>query len=305
MADPRSRGRWHAYLGEIFRDGVHHPAKHKAIIAHEVFARAQALRAARLHVGRVTPSGSAAYLLSQLVVCEECGSPMVGQSATGSKGGMYRYYTCRGRLEGWCNSARIEAEILDDKVLDALQEALKSSDFPSAAMEMAQGQIETEGSEGVAELRSLDQDLTKAHLALDRLRGALDEDPALDMHLWWEERTPLEERIHRLEVRRAELTALVSAESEGAVQVLEAEENLAEAVSQAKKGREHARLQAQFRPRSRRSGSRGTPPGPSSAFCDLRRSQNVMGRPSSKKGPERAPWNPIPRPAGEPSIRFA
>jgi site-specific DNA recombinase len=230
-----------AYIGEIHRYGQVYKGNHTPLISKELYERAAQLRKARTRVMGKPPSAPSDFLLSNLVRCGDCGRPMVGTCA---KSGQYRYYTCRGRLDHLCNADRVEAGSLDDKVLQALQEALGSPDFLSVAFAQAQTLVDGGDAERVGELANLDEELAKATRARDRLRRILEEDSEddFDARSFRDEMNAISLRLRSLEERRSQVAAELANEEEANLRELTAVPDLAKAITIARAAEGNVRL---------------------------------------------------------------
>jgi site-specific DNA recombinase len=112
------------YLGEIrFRQVVADQA-HEAFVDHGTFDLAQRIMTQRGE----SPTRKAAlpsdYHLTGKPTCPQCGRAYLGTNATG-RSRTYRYYTCFTRSRygvDHCDAPRIDADALDNLVLNALRE---------------------------------------------------------------------------------------------------------------------------------------------------------------------------------------
>lgn len=74
------------------------------------------------------------YLLSGLIVCDNCGAAYVGHTSTNKKGYSTRYYTCGNKYRTReCNAKNINAEEIETFVVQNLKAYLLSLDFDEMA----------------------------------------------------------------------------------------------------------------------------------------------------------------------------
>jgi hypothetical protein len=113
------------YLGEVmFRDRWY-PAPHPTLVEKRIFDAVQALLGERGEDHAKRRTNSSDYLLGGLLRCQSCGRSFLGTAATGNLY-RYRYYTCYSRQHygpSACDAQRIDADKLDQAVLNALLEA--------------------------------------------------------------------------------------------------------------------------------------------------------------------------------------
>ena len=126
-----------AYVGKIaFRD-VRYDAPHAALIAADVFAKAQRLLRTRGEDAPMRRSSTTDFLLSGLVVCATCDRRYIGTAAHG-RNARYPYYTCFSRnrhgRQG-CRSDVLRADLLKQAVLESLLTTYADTEVVSAAIE--------------------------------------------------------------------------------------------------------------------------------------------------------------------------
>jgi len=126
-----------AYVGKIaFRD-VRYDAPHAALIAADVFAKAQRLLRTRGEDALMRSSSTTDFLLSGLVVCATCDRRYIGTAAHG-RNARYPYYTCFSRnrhgRQG-CRSDVLRADLLKQAVLESLLTTYADTEVVSAAIE--------------------------------------------------------------------------------------------------------------------------------------------------------------------------
>jgi site-specific DNA recombinase len=124
------------YLGEVtFRD-VASPNAHPALIDTRLFDECQRILQARGEIHSQRAASNSDYHLTGLITCPHCGNKYVGTSATG-KLRRYRYYTCFASTRygtAGCTTARIDADLLDRAVQDALIDFYTHTDLINAAI---------------------------------------------------------------------------------------------------------------------------------------------------------------------------
>src|SRR6266511_1857855 len=110
------------YLGEIhFRDIVADHA-HEPLIDPATFAHADRILTERGDNPAAKASASSDYHLTGKITCPGCGRTYLGGNATG-RSRVYRYYTCTTRSRhgvDHCQAPRIDADLLDERILAAL-----------------------------------------------------------------------------------------------------------------------------------------------------------------------------------------
>jgi site-specific DNA recombinase len=131
------------YRGEVPFRGVWHPGRHEAIVEADVFEAAQRLRASRAHAPSQRRANPSPFLLSGLhLVCDRCGSPLVGTAAH-NRSRRYDYYTCVTRLRhgrAACDQDRLRRDHLEAAVLGQLTEIYANTDLLRASLAAADQQ---------------------------------------------------------------------------------------------------------------------------------------------------------------------
>jgi site-specific DNA recombinase len=131
------------YRGEVPFRGVWHPGQHQAIVEAELFEAAQSLRAGRAHAPSQRRTNPSPFLLSGLrLVCDRCGSPLVGTAAY-NRSRRYDYYTCVTRLRhgrAACDQDRLRRDHLEAAVLGQLADIYANTDLLRASLAEAERQ---------------------------------------------------------------------------------------------------------------------------------------------------------------------
>ena len=119
---------YNRYQGGGPREPIAIPGFYPPIIKEDLFSKVQQ----KLEKERENFQNSYAhrtqYLLSRLVVCDDCGHSYLGTSA---KSGKYNYYCCRTYLQkgrAACDAPLINKEKLEKAVLDQIQDQILSEE---------------------------------------------------------------------------------------------------------------------------------------------------------------------------------
>ena len=135
------------YLGEVPFRGLWHPGQHPAIIDPDLFERAQRLRAGRATKPARRRTNASPFLLSGLrIICDRCGSPLVGTAAH-NRSRRYDYYTCATRSRhgtAACDQDRLRRDQLEAAVLGQLAEVYANSTLLRQSVEAADRQWRAE-----------------------------------------------------------------------------------------------------------------------------------------------------------------
>ncbi len=158
-----------AYLGTYQRLGVRVPGTHPALVSPDDFRRVQErLSDRRTNFSPRTVSG---FLLSGLVVCDNCGNRMIGvsrrQSWTRRSDGSeqvasYRYYQCESRTnQGICSYNTQRADELEEAVRRQLSELDPSKLATAGNDDAVISQWQTESRRLRERLHQIDRRLNK------------------------------------------------------------------------------------------------------------------------------------------------
>ena len=127
------------------------------------------------------------YLLSGLIVCEQCGAAYVGHTSTNSKGYSSRYYVCGNRYRTrTCSAPNINADEIETFVVQNLKAYFLTLDFEEEARRIAEqvnaasGNLKAERAElaginaklnnGLKAILNGFADIPELHEEMDRLR---------------------------------------------------------------------------------------------------------------------------------------
>jgi site-specific DNA recombinase len=147
------------YTGAIRHKGQPYPGEHAAILAPGTWERVQDLITRRGAVARGKLRNKHLALLSGLLFCESCGTPMV-YAYSGKNGCKYPYYLClnaqrRGRAA--CSGNSLPARAIEESVLRRIREAQPGPFDPSGweqtdrarQIEAIQAAVERIGYDGI------------------------------------------------------------------------------------------------------------------------------------------------------------
>ncbi|HZM77166.1 MAG TPA: recombinase family protein [Candidatus Limnocylindrales bacterium] len=194
------------YRGEVvFRDVTAEQA-HPALVEAELFDQCQAILDARGEAGSQRAASNSDYQLTGRITCPKCGCKYVGTSATG-KLRRYRYYTCFTRARygvAACNAPRIDADLLDQAIIEALIDFHGNTDLILAAIGREQA-MRDEGSEQErAQLAGIGQEIRNVEASIDRYLNAF-ENGSLDERDCGRRVQELAVKLGQLKVRQEEL----------------------------------------------------------------------------------------------------
>ncbi len=146
------------YLGEVPFRAEWHPGRHPAIVDADLFERARRLRASRARAPAQRRTNASPFLLSSLrLVCDRCGSPLVGTSAH-NRSRRYDYYTCTTRSRHGsraCGQDRLRRDELEAAVLGQLAGVYADSQILRSAVDAADRQWRAQEGERRGRLAAL------------------------------------------------------------------------------------------------------------------------------------------------------
>ena len=171
---------WRGKKGQVTRTLDTHPA----LISREDFDKVQHLLTERMPNVRHPRTVTSRYLLSPLLHCVRCGSPMIGCAA---KSGQYLYYQCSNTLhhgDESCAGSWLPKDKIEGFVVDKLQERVLTDENLTDLVRMVNEEVQVlsgrrhERLEEIEkQLESVNQNLLKYFLAFEK--GTMsDEDAA-------------------------------------------------------------------------------------------------------------------------------
>ena len=113
------------YTGAVRHKGQSYPGEHAAILTPGTWERVQNLMTHPAALARGRSRNKHLALLSGLLYCESCGTPMV-YSYSGKKDRRYPYYVClNAQRKGWaaCPGKSLPARAIEESVLGRIREA--------------------------------------------------------------------------------------------------------------------------------------------------------------------------------------
>jgi len=111
------------YLGKVRHHGQLYPGEHEAIVSEETFAEVQRLLARNKRCGGEVRNRSGA-MLSHLLWCKACGTPMIHSYSAKKNQRRYHYYVCsHAQKRGWakCPQPSIPANEIESFVVDEIR----------------------------------------------------------------------------------------------------------------------------------------------------------------------------------------
>ncbi len=157
------------YVGRLKWKEFEHERNHDPLVSDELFAKVAAILLERSEdlKGRQWHNRSE-RLLTGIIRCGLCGSPMVGVSAR-KKGQKYAYYVCtKKNAAGGCTQGSIRAEILEGNVLEDINELFRDDTFVERVWAEANRLLSEVQPQVEAELGKVIADAVRAREALDR-----------------------------------------------------------------------------------------------------------------------------------------
>lgn len=116
------------YIGTyIYKDSIREENIIPPIISKEQWIKVQEMKAKN----RKMPSARwkySEYLLTDKLVCGECGAPVIGKSGHGKAGVKYHYYVCTKHLKKECSIPSIRREMLEEIVIDQTLKLISDED---------------------------------------------------------------------------------------------------------------------------------------------------------------------------------
>jgi hypothetical protein len=148
------------YTGAVRHKGEPYPGEHAAVLAPGTWERVQNLITHRVGVARGKSRNKHLALLSGLLFCDSCATPMV-YSYSGKNDRKYPYYVClNAQRKGWavCPAKSLPARGIEESVLERIRDAERGILAPAEwermdrtrQVETIQGIVERIGYDGGA-----------------------------------------------------------------------------------------------------------------------------------------------------------
>jgi site-specific DNA recombinase len=142
-----ARAAYRVYVGEVPFRGRWYAGRHPGLVEADIFEGAQRLRAGRARSPAQRRTNASPFLLSGLrLVCDRCGSPLVGTAAH-NRSRRYDYYTCGTRSRhgtAACDQDRLRRDQLEAAVLGQLAEVYANTALLRQALDAADRQWRAE-----------------------------------------------------------------------------------------------------------------------------------------------------------------
>jgi site-specific DNA recombinase len=197
------------YLGEVgFRDVVAENA-HPALVDSDLFTQCQRILEARGEAHSQRAAANSDYHLTGLITCPKCGHKYIGTSATG-KLRRYRYYTCFARARygpSGCDAQRIDADLVDDAVTQALIDFYQRTDLIDQAVAAERALRAASSDQHTAELATITDKISTTEVAIDRYLSAFEND-SIDERTCGHRIRDLAVKLDQLKARQEELAQL-------------------------------------------------------------------------------------------------
>ena len=145
------------YIGQVVHKGQAYEGQHEGFVDEALFQRVQEI----LDQNRVTATGARhqhTFLLKGLVRCAACDKAMIPAASTGRHGIIYKYYRClndQGEYSEKCPIGSVNAEELENLVVQELKELAKDPRIVEGVVEEACGQSAQEVEEFTVKRRGL------------------------------------------------------------------------------------------------------------------------------------------------------
>ena len=154
-------------------DPVRVPNAVPPIIDEDAFKRAQELIAQRSPLLEHPRRTTSPYLLSGLLFCTTCKSPLSGHSA---KSGRHHYYACNSRIRGRssCNTPLIPKQTIEDFILTRICSHLLTPQHISDLLRLLNRELKRYKKDYKDQLATLEAQLANLNKRLDRLYDALE-----------------------------------------------------------------------------------------------------------------------------------
>lgn len=164
------------YIGTYIWGDIHDEDVIPPLIDRDTFEAVQKKVASAKHQKRTRDLDRPDFLLTGKCFCGHCGSPMVGDSATGKTHIHYWYYTCHGKKKRLCDKRREPKQELEDFVIHQLVTILHSDDGYLQDMAQRVADQLAEGSEQ-SEIAELKKRQSSIRQKISNLVGILEDAP--------------------------------------------------------------------------------------------------------------------------------
>jgi site-specific DNA recombinase len=195
------------YIGEIVYGEVVVKDCHPKLIEMHQFDEAQRILATRSRSHGHRAANSSDYIATGRLNCPTCGAPMIGTRANG-RNRTYRYYTCWTRNKYGtkvCNEPRIDADALDQAVVDVIASFYRSQQaLIERAVAIAQNACENGREALEAEAKVIEAKITSTNGKIDKYLDAF-EDGKLEPDDVKTRLSKLKEQLQQLRDRRHQL----------------------------------------------------------------------------------------------------
>lgn len=156
----------HKHVGKDNENKIIHADIIPALVSKEVWNIVQHRMTQNKRLGSGQRKEGRVYLLSGLIRCGECGSPLSGVT-TVSKNISYPRYICIGkRIEKKCKAKNVKADVLEKFVLNYIRDSFLADDNLIAAAQLFIDQLSKEDS---ASAESLKKELREQKIKLNNL----------------------------------------------------------------------------------------------------------------------------------------
>ncbi len=114
----------HIYVGKVHYAGQTYEGQQPAIIDEETFLNVQRMLSENKTLRVPQGNTDGAGLLTRILTCKDCGTPMIHTYATKGTSHKYRYYVCNNaQKRGYavCPNKSIPAQLIEDEVIERLK----------------------------------------------------------------------------------------------------------------------------------------------------------------------------------------
>lgn len=164
------------YVGRFRWQKEEFESEHEAILSEETFQAAQAIlqeRSAESPGYRLSNQNQ--RLLSGLLRCSRCHSPMIGVSAN-VRGNKVAYYACRRRLDTKeCDQDYVRADLIEEEILAQVQAVFQDEALLEEIWESAQKKLAGNGPAIDEEVKSIDDKLARGQDTLNKYFRAFED----------------------------------------------------------------------------------------------------------------------------------